>query len=172
MMDTLEEKSYITTSNMEQRKKEFRAFIELCNNYNDPLFQKAMYYEGLSGLELYNSDAIDLLMDYNRGISRKYSSGFFINFKIGNSFFQDETYDDAELWFGKLSAGDFRYFHTERSIILSLVMQLFKMSILNWQSMPLERMCKASLNMPHQASISLRICVLKEVPISSLLSNF
>ena len=86
-------------------KKEFRAFIELCNNYNDPLFQKAMYYEGLSGLELYNSDAIDLLMDYNR-VYPENIHRFFINFKIGNSFFQDETYDDAELWFGKLSAGD------------------------------------------------------------------
>ncbi|MDB4648669.1 tetratricopeptide repeat protein [Crocinitomicaceae bacterium] len=86
-------------------KKEFRAFINLCNNYNDPLFQKAMYYEGLSGLELYNSDAIDLLMDYNR-IYPENIHRYFINFKIGNSFFQDETYDDAELWFGKLSAGD------------------------------------------------------------------
>ena len=86
-------------------KKEFRSFINLCDNYNDPLYQKAMYYEGLSGLELYNSDAIDLLMNYNRiypeNIHRR-----FINFKIGNSYFQDETYDDAQLWFSKLTAGD------------------------------------------------------------------
>jgi|TARA_B110000305_G_scaffold95704_2_gene107783 tetratricopeptide (TPR) repeat protein len=86
-------------------KKEFRDFITRCDNYNDPLFQKALYYEGMAGLELYNSDAIDLLMDYNRlypeNIHRK-----FINFKIGNSFFQDETYDDAQLWLDKLSASD------------------------------------------------------------------
>jgi tetratricopeptide (TPR) repeat protein len=86
-------------------KKEFRDFIDRCDNYNDPLYQKAMYYEGLSGLELYNSDAIDLLMDYNR-IYPENIHRFFINYKIGNSFFQDETYDDAELWFSKLSAGD------------------------------------------------------------------
>ena len=86
-------------------KKEFRSFINLCDNYNDPLYQKAMYYEGLSGLELYNGDAIDLLMNYNRiypeNIHRR-----FINFKIGNSYFQDETYDEAQLWFSKLTAGD------------------------------------------------------------------
>ena len=86
-------------------KKEFRSFINLCDNYNDPLYQKAMYYEGLSGLELYNSDAIDLLIHYNRiypeNIHRR-----FIHFKIGNSYFQDETYDDAQLWFSKLTAGD------------------------------------------------------------------
>ena len=44
-------------------------------------------------------------MDYNR-IYPENIHRYFINFKIGNSFFQDETYDDAELWFGKLSAGD------------------------------------------------------------------
>ncbi|MEJ6506267.1 MAG: tetratricopeptide repeat protein [Crocinitomicaceae bacterium] len=86
-------------------KKEFRDFITHCDNYNDPLFQKALYYEGMAGLELYNSDAIDLLMEYNRlypeNIHRK-----FINFKIGNSFFQDETYDDAQIWLDKLSASD------------------------------------------------------------------
>ena len=86
-------------------KKEFREFINLCNNYNDPLYQKALYYEGISGLELYNSDAIDLLMDYNRIYPENIHRSF-INFKIGNSFFQDETYDDAQLWFGKISAAD------------------------------------------------------------------
>ena len=34
-------------------KKEFRDFITRCDNYNDPLFQKALYYEGMAGLELY-----------------------------------------------------------------------------------------------------------------------
>ena len=86
-------------------KKEFRSFINLCNNYNDPLYQKALYYEGLSGLELYNSDAIDLLMNYNRIYPENIHRSF-INFKIGNSFFQDETYDDAQLWLSKLNVGD------------------------------------------------------------------
>ena len=86
-------------------RKEFRSFINLCNNYNDPLYQKALYYEGLSGLELYNSDAIDLLMNYNRIYPENIHRSF-INFKIGNSFFQDETYDDAQLWLSKLNVGD------------------------------------------------------------------
>ena len=44
-------------------KKEFRDFVNACANPNDPLYQKALYYEGLSALELYNSDAIPLLME-------------------------------------------------------------------------------------------------------------
>ena len=93
-------------------KKEFRSFINLCDNYNDPLYQKALYYEGLSGLELYNSDAIDLLMNYNRLYPENIHRSF-INFKIGNSFFQDETYDDAHLWLSKLTAGDIDSSFTE-----------------------------------------------------------
>lgn len=86
-------------------KKEFRDFINTCDNPNDPLYQKALYYEGVSALELYNSDAIPLLMEYNRlypeNIHRK-----LISFKIGRYFFHDETYDDAQLWFEKLTAAD------------------------------------------------------------------
>ena len=86
-------------------KKEFRDFINVCDNPNDPLYQKALYYEGVSALELYNSDAIPLLMEYNRlypeNIHRK-----LISFKIGRYFFHDETYDDAQLWFEKLTAAD------------------------------------------------------------------
>ena len=43
-------------------KKEFRDFVNACDNPSDPLYQKALYYEGISALELYNSDAIPLLM--------------------------------------------------------------------------------------------------------------
>ena len=86
-------------------KKEFRDFINLCDNANDPLYQKALYYEGVSALELYNSDAIPLLMEYNKLYPENIHSKL-ISFKIGRYFFHDETYDDAQLWFEKISAAD------------------------------------------------------------------
>ena len=86
-------------------KKEYRDFINSCDNPNDPLYQKALYYEGVSALELYNFDAIPLLMEYNRlypeNIHRK-----MISFKIGRFFFHDQSYDDAQLWFEKITAAD------------------------------------------------------------------
>ena len=86
-------------------KKEFRDFINTCNNPNDPLYQKALYYEGVSALELYNSDAIPLLMEYNRVYPENIHRSL-ISFKIGRYFFNDETYDDAQLWFEELTAAD------------------------------------------------------------------
>ena len=86
-------------------KKEFRDFINSCNNPNDPLYQKALYYEGVSALELYNSDAIPLLMGYNKMYPENIHRNF-ISFRIGRYFFNDETYDDAQLWFEELTAAD------------------------------------------------------------------
>ena len=86
-------------------KKEFRDFVNSCINPNDPLYQKALYYEGLSALELYNSDAIPLLMEYNKLYPENIHRNL-ISFKIGRYFFHDETYDEAQLWFEKISASD------------------------------------------------------------------
>ena len=44
---------------------EFRAFINAHQSENDLFVQKAYYYEGLSALELFNEDAIPLLIAYN-----------------------------------------------------------------------------------------------------------
>ncbi len=86
-------------------KKEFKDFINSCENPNDPLYQKAMYYVGISSLELYNGDAIELLMQYNK----LYPENIYkkrINFKIGRNFFHDGRYDDAQEWFQKITARD------------------------------------------------------------------
>ena len=45
---------------------EFRNFINGYAKPNDPMYVKALYYEGLSALELYNNDAVPLLEDFNR----------------------------------------------------------------------------------------------------------
>ena len=86
-------------------KKEFRDFVNACANPNDPLYQKALYYEGISALELYNGDAIPLLMEYNKLYPENIHRSL-ISFKIGRYFFYDETYDEAQIWFEKISASD------------------------------------------------------------------
>src|SRR5690606_19534438 len=47
-------------------RKEFRDFIETQSEVNNPFVVKAYYYEAISALELYNNDAIPLLLDFNR----------------------------------------------------------------------------------------------------------
>ena len=43
---------------------EFRTFINQFDKKNDPLFQKAQYYEALSALELFQNDAVKLIEDF------------------------------------------------------------------------------------------------------------
>ena len=72
---------------------EFRAFINLKNNDADPMVRLAYYYEGLSALEVYNEDAIDLLEKFvikYPGDAQQY----YISFKIGNYFFQKEDFEN------------------------------------------------------------------------------
>ncbi len=45
---------------------EFRNFLNGYKKANDPMYVKALYYEGLSALELYNNDAVTLLTDFNK----------------------------------------------------------------------------------------------------------
>ena len=81
-------------------RNEFRAFINLKNNDTDPMVRLAYYYEGLSALEVYNEDAIDLLEKF----VAKYpgdAQQYYISFKIGNYFFQKEDFENAVLWFQK-----------------------------------------------------------------------
>ena len=47
-------------------RKEFHDFTQEFKEYNDPLYVKARYYEGLSALELYQNDAVDLLETFNQ----------------------------------------------------------------------------------------------------------
>jgi TolA-binding protein len=51
------------------------------------MYLKALYYEGLSALELFNNDAIPLLEDFNRN----YPESVFkqdIHYRLGKYFYQ------------------------------------------------------------------------------------
>lgn len=82
---------------------EFREFI---NTYkgskNDPFYIKALYYEGLSALELFNNDAIDLLEKFDR----EYPENIYryeVALQIGRYYYQKKDYKRAIVYFDKLS---------------------------------------------------------------------
>lgn len=86
-------------------RKTFRLFVDEFNQPNDPMQIKARYYEGLSALELYNNDALDLLTqfnyDYPESIYKKD-----IYFRLGKFYYYKKKYEEALAWFNKLSVQD------------------------------------------------------------------
>lgn len=86
-------------------RKEFRIFMDGYTDRDDPFYIKAAYYEGVAALELYNNDAVDLLM----GFLKSYPESIYrkaIYFKLGKHFYYKKKYDDALVWFNKLSIHD------------------------------------------------------------------
>ena len=84
---------------------EFRRFADGFNKPNDPMFIKALYYEGLSALELFNNDAVKLLEDFNKN----YPESIFkkdIFFRLGKYFYQKKEYGEALVWLDKLKVQD------------------------------------------------------------------
>ena len=84
---------------------EFRNFITVFKKSNDPMYIKALYYEGLSALELFNNDAIPLLEDFNRN----YPESIFkneIHYRLGKYFYQKKDFKEALVWFNQLKIQD------------------------------------------------------------------
>lgn len=94
-------------------RKEFRDFVTRLNQPNDPMYIKALYYEGISALELYNNDGVDLLkrfiQNYPESIYKHY-----IHFKLGNFYYRAKDYPEALAYYAKFSAKDLEAeFHDE-----------------------------------------------------------
>ncbi len=87
-------------------RTEFRTFLnEYKGSKNDPYVQKALYYEGLSALELFNNDAIDLLESFMREYPESiYKSN--ISLHIGRYYYQKKDYPKAIEWLEKLKKHD------------------------------------------------------------------
>lgn len=86
-------------------RKEFRDFINTQKNSNDPFVIKASYYEAVSALELFNNDAIPLLLDFNKN----YPESIYkhdIYFRLARYYYSKKKYDDALVWFNNLRAND------------------------------------------------------------------
>ena len=84
---------------------EFRNFINQYHQEEDPLYVKALYYEGVSALELFNNDAVTLLTNFDRN----YPESIYKNqiaFKLGRYFYQKKDFVQALAWFNKLRSQD------------------------------------------------------------------
>lgn len=86
-------------------RKEFRVFINQMQEKNDPLYVKALYYEGISALELFNNDAIPLLEDFNKNYPESiYKTQIY--FKIARYYYQKKDYKNALVWLDQLKPFD------------------------------------------------------------------
>lgn len=86
-------------------KKIFREFHSTFKDKNDPLYIKARYYEGISALELYNNDAIQLLISFNQEYPENiHKKNIF--FKIGQHEYQRKRYEDAIEWMEQINPLD------------------------------------------------------------------
>lgn len=86
-------------------RKEFRLFADQYQQKNDPMYMKALYYEGVSALELYNNDGVTLLEDFNRNYPESiYKTRIYL--KLGQYYYQKKEYKEAVEWLSKLRTYD------------------------------------------------------------------
>ena len=87
-------------------RKSFNDFIKSFDDQkNDPLYIKARYYEGLSALALFNNDAVDLLIQFNKEYPESiYKNKIFFN--LGNYYYQKKSYDDAIVYYKKTKVSE------------------------------------------------------------------
>ncbi|XOV66296.1 MAG: tetratricopeptide repeat protein [Fluviicola sp.] len=86
-------------------RKEFRIFLDEMDEVNDPFYIKALYYEAISALNLYNKDAERLLLSF----LKKYPESIYrtdIYYRLGKHYYYRKKWDDALAWFNKLSIQD------------------------------------------------------------------
>ena len=69
---------------------------------NDPFYIKALYYEGVSALELYNNDGVTLLEQFNRDYPESIYK-YEIFFKIGRYYYQKKDYKKTIEWLSQLN---------------------------------------------------------------------
>lgn len=86
-------------------RREFRIFLDGFDEPNNPMYIKASYYEAISALELYNNDAVTLLLAF----TKNYPESTYlpsIYFKLGKYYYYKKKNKDALVWFGKLTIQD------------------------------------------------------------------
>ncbi|MFA7274992.1 MAG: tetratricopeptide repeat protein [Crocinitomicaceae bacterium] len=86
-------------------RKEFHDFTENFKQSNDPLYVKARYYEGLSALELYQNDGVQLLEEFNKNYPESIYKNL-IFFRLGKYFYQKKKYEEVIYWFNQLPVSE------------------------------------------------------------------
>jgi tetratricopeptide (TPR) repeat protein len=86
-------------------RKEFRDFINSFHSTNDPLYIKALYYEGVSAIELFNNDGERLLKQFLLNYPETiYATA--IHFKLGNYYYRAKDYKEALAYYDKIQVKD------------------------------------------------------------------
>ncbi|HNS41835.1 MAG TPA: tetratricopeptide repeat protein, partial [Taishania sp.] len=86
-------------------RKEFRDFINSFQSTNDPLYIKALYYEGVSAIELFNNDGERLLKQFLLNYPETiYATA--IHFKLGNYYYRAKDYKEALAYYDKIQVKD------------------------------------------------------------------
>jgi tetratricopeptide (TPR) repeat protein len=86
-------------------RKEFHDFIVKFPDHNDPFYIKANYYEGLSALELYQNDGVDLLETFNKNYPESiYKNAIY--FRLGKYYYQKKDYEEVLVWLKQLDISD------------------------------------------------------------------
>jgi len=86
-------------------RKEFHDFTVGFQQKNDPLYVKALYYEGLSALDLHQNDGVKLLEEFNKNYPESIYKNL-IFFRLGKHFYQKKKYEEVIYWFEQLPAVD------------------------------------------------------------------
>lgn len=86
-------------------RKEFHDFILNFEGKNDPFYVKAKYYEGISAIELYQNDAVDMLEDFNKEYPESiYKNDIF--FRLGKYYYQKKKYNKVIEWYNQMEVVD------------------------------------------------------------------
>ncbi len=84
---------------------EFRSFINKEKPSNDPFYVKALYYEGVSALNLFNNDGVDLLESFIRNYPETIYKYQVYN-RLGNYYYQKKDFKTALQNYTKMQAKD------------------------------------------------------------------
>ena len=86
-------------------RAEFRAFINKVPEATDPMVIKARYYEGLSALNLYQNDGVDLLLAFNKDYPESvYRTSIY--WKLAQYYYQKKDYEECISWMEQFSKND------------------------------------------------------------------
>ncbi len=84
---------------------EFRTFINNEKPSNDPFYIKALYYEGISAIQLFNNDGVNLLESFIQNYPETVHKFDVFN-RLGNYYYQKKDYKTALSKYRRLSAKD------------------------------------------------------------------
>ena len=82
-------------------RNEFRAYLNLSGQKNDPTYIKASYYEAISGLELQHNDAVSMVEKFIQNYPENIYNNSIYN-KLGLYYYAKKDWKEVIKWFKKI----------------------------------------------------------------------